>query len=182
MLFTIVLTSAVVAVATRRITLVIAALLATPALISRWLHHYRPDLFPPDAFLISNILLVGFVIVSLLDYVRHETVVTINVVCAALSAYLLLGLLWTCAYWLIAERVPGAFSFNTAAAPGASMQGFDALYFSLITLNTVGYGDITPVAGVARMLAVAESTTGMFYIAVLIARLVSVYSTHRLEK
>jgi hypothetical protein len=51
------------------------------------------------------------------------------------------------------------------------------LYFSFITLSTVGYGDITPVSKVARMLAAAEATTGLLYVAVLIARLVAIQAT-----
>jgi hypothetical protein len=56
------------------------------------------------------------------------------------------------------------------------MQGFNAFYFSFVTLSTVGYGDITPVSKVARMLAALEAMTGLLYVAVLIARLVSLYS------
>jgi hypothetical protein len=56
------------------------------------------------------------------------------------------------------------------------LHGFDALYFSLITLTTVGYGYIAPVSGPARMLAMMEAVTGTMYMAVLVARLVSGYS------
>ncbi len=58
------------------------------------------------------------------------------------------------------------------------MQGFQALYFSFITLSTIGYGDIT-VSKLARMLAIVEAVTGMFYVSLLIARLVSLYSSNR---
>ncbi len=57
------------------------------------------------------------------------------------------------------------------------MEGFNAFYFSFITLSTVGYGDITPVSKVARMLAATEAMTGLLYVAVLIARLVALYSS-----
>ena len=57
------------------------------------------------------------------------------------------------------------------------MNGFTGLYFSFITLSTVGYGDIIPVSEVARMLAIVEAMFGMFYMALLIARLVSLYSS-----
>ena len=62
------------------------------------------------------------------------------------------------------------------------MNGFDALYFSLTTLTTVGFGDILPASGAARMLAMMEAASGTMYTAVLIARLVSVYSSAGLPK
>ncbi len=55
------------------------------------------------------------------------------------------------------------------------MAGFNAFYFSFITLSTVGYGDITPASRIARWLAAMEAITGSLYVAVLIARLVALY-------
>ena len=102
-----------------------------------------------------------------------------EVLCASISAYLLLGLLWTLGYWLIAELIPDAFAFNASTVADRSMKGLNGLYFSFITLSTVGYGDITPVSKVARMLAAAEATTGLLYVAVLIARLVALHATRK---
>jgi hypothetical protein len=59
---------------------------------------------------------------------------------------------------------------------GTMLEGFNAFYFSLITLSTVGYGDVAPVSRVARMLAVMEAISGLFYMAVLVSRLVAVHS------
>ena len=75
------------------------------------------------------------------------------------------------AYWLVEQLTPGAFAFNTTTGTKETMEGFNAFYFSLITLSTVGYGDITPVSKVARMLAAMEAMTGLFYVAVLIRTL-----------
>jgi voltage-gated potassium channel Kch len=57
------------------------------------------------------------------------------------------------------------------------MSRFTGLYFSFVTLSTVGYGDIVPISDVARMLALTESITGTLFVGVLIARLVSLYSS-----
>ena len=61
------------------------------------------------------------------------------------------------------------------------MHSFDAFYFSFITLSTVGYGDITPMSHVARTLAMTEAMTGTLYIAVLISRLVALYTSQGSE-
>ena len=174
-LFSLVLVSAVLAVAARKSVLVIAIVLAIPAIAGRWINHFRPDLVPPAVFLVAGILLIAFVIAHLLGFILRAPVVTTEVLCASISAYLMFGLMWAMAYWLVDRLTPGgAFSFNTNAGP-RSIEGFSGFYFSFITLSTVGYGDITPVSRIARWLAAMEAMTGSLYVAVLIARLVSLY-------
>jgi hypothetical protein len=172
-----VLISAVFAVASRRSTLIIALLLAIPALVGRWINYFQPELVPPAVFLTAGLVLIAFVVANLLRFVLRAPSVNADVLCASISAYLMLGLLWTIAYWLVDQLTPGAFSFNTTSGTKETMAGFNAFYFSFITLSTVGYGDITPVSKVARMLATTEAITGLLYVAVLIARLVGLYST-----
>ena len=175
-LLSLVLISAVFAVASRRSTLIIALLLLIPALVGRWINYFRPELVPPAIFLTAGLVLIAFVVANLLRFILRAPSVNADVLCASISAYLMLGLLWTMAYWLVDQLTPGAFSFNTTSGRKETMAGFNAFYFSFITLSTVGYGDITPVSKVARMLATTEAITGLLYVAVLISRLVSLYS------
>ena len=145
--------------------------------LGRWINHFRPDLIPPAVFLVAGLILIAFVIGNLLRFVLRAPSVNIEVLCASISAYLMLGLMWTVAYWLVDQLTPGgAFSFNTKAGT-QSINGFNGFYFSFITLSTVGFGDITPVSRMARWLAAMEAMTGLLYVAVLIARLVSMYSS-----
>ena len=176
-LLSLVLLSAVLAVADRKAVFFIALLLAIPAIAGRWISHFRPDLVPPPVFLVAGLALIAFVVANLLRFVLRAPAVNTEVLCASISAYLMLGLLWTVAYWLVAQMNPNAFVFNPAGGTKQTMAGFDAFYFSFITLSTVGYGDITPVSKIARWLAAAEAMTGLLYVTVLIARLVSLYST-----
>ena len=176
-LLSLVLLFAILAVAGRRRTLIVALLLAVPTLAARWANHFRPDLVPAGVFLIGGLLMFIFVVAQLLRFVLRAPSVTTEVLCASISAYLMLGLIWTLAYWLVDRLTPGgAFSFNTNTGEH-SINGFTGFYFSFITLSTVGYGDITPVSRFARWLAAMEAMTGLLYVAVLIARLVSLYST-----
>jgi hypothetical protein len=175
-LLSLVLLSAVLAVSERKATFFVALLLAVPAIAGRWISHFWPDLVPRPVFLIAGLILIAFVVVNLLRFVLLAPSVNAEVLCASISAYLMLGLIWTLAYWLVDQVTPGAFAFNTATGAKESMQGFNAFYFSFITLSTVGYGDITPVSRIARWLSAMEAMTGLLYVAVLIARLVALYS------
>jgi hypothetical protein len=112
-LFSLVLVAAVFAVADRKRTLAIALVLAVPAIAARWVNHFRPDLIHPSVFLVFALLLLAFVIGHLLHFVLRAPVVTVEVLCASIAAYLMLGLMWTVAYWLVDQVTPGgAFSFN----------------------------------------------------------------------
>jgi ion channel len=176
-LFSLVLLAGVLAVADRKHILVMAIVLVIPAIAGRWINHFRPDVVSAALFLTAGLILIAFVVANLLRFVLRAPSVNVEVLCASIAAYLLLGLMWAMAYWLVDQLTPGgAFSFNTNAGP-QSMKGFTGFYFSFITLSTVGYGDITPVSRTARWLAAMEAMTGLLYVAVLIARLVSLYST-----
>ena len=176
-LFSLVLLAGVLAVAERKAVLVIAIVLAVPAIVGRWINHFEPYIVSPVIFLTAALILIAFVVANLLRFVFRAPSVDMEVLCASISAYLMLGLMWAVAYWLVDQLTPGgAFSFNTNAGP-RSMNGFTGFYFSFITLSTVGYGDITPVSRAARWLAAMEAMTGLLYVAVLIARLVALYST-----
>ena len=97
--------------------------------------------------------------------------------------WMLLGLCWGVLYILIFEHDPQAFNFGSAPSPTLGLGYNEAhlfpvfIYFSLTTLASIGYGDITPMSLQARYAAVAEGITGQFYLAILVARLVGLYIT-----
>jgi hypothetical protein len=86
----------------------------------------------------------------------------------AIAVYLLLGFIWAQLYELVALWRPGAF---TGAVEG--MGSLPWTYYSFVTLTTMGYGDIMPVHPLARAVAVLEALTGQLYLAIMLARLVS---------
>jgi hypothetical protein len=174
-LVTLVMVSSVLAVGGRRRTLLIALLLVIPAIACKWINHLRPDLLPPPFFLIPTFVFFAFIMTHLLRFIVRSPQVDMNVLCGGIAGFLMLGVLWVPVYLLVARLTPGAFT----VAAGGVFEGFNAFYFSFITLCTVGYGDVVPVSRVARMLAVSEAITGLFYMAILISRLVSIYSSTR---
>src|SRR5262249_34101121 len=112
--------------------------------------------------------LLLFLIVVLAQTLRRGPI-TFHRILGAVAAYLLLGVIWAYAYSLVALLRPGAFSGPVSPADGPRAW----FYFSFVTLTTVGYGDVLPVHPVARSLATLEAVVGSLYLAILIARLVS---------
>ncbi len=97
---------------------------------------------------------------------------------AALSAYLLIGVCWGVVYVAVVRVDPGAMMFVGAPLPKGLGMG-DAIYFSFVTLATLGYGDFTPATPVMRGLSVFEAIIGQLYLAILVARLVSLRAAGR---
>jgi len=175
-LLSLVLISAVVAVGGRRRTLVIAVVLVAPALVARWGNHLQPNMTPHAFSLSLALLFMIFILAHLLHFVVRAPRVDSEVLCAAVAIYLLMGITWSFAYMLAARLVPDSFAFSMKNDPTRAMAGFDALYFSFTTMSTGSYGDITPVSNVARLLATLQQIAGVFFVAILISRLVSLYA------
>lgn len=102
-----------------------------------------------------------------------------NKIVGAVCIYLLLGLAWTALYLLVALRNPEAFH-GLPAGPWYELFP-NLVYFSFVSLTTLGYGDIAPAAPLARFLAYAEAITGQFYIAILVATLVGIRISKQAE-
>jgi hypothetical protein len=103
---------------------------------------------------------------------------------AALSVYILLAFAWAGAYATIELLSPGAFSIPrpAGAAPDDGVPLLaDMMHLSIATLTSTGFGDITPVAPFARSFSQLEQLTGVFYIAVLISRLIGLYPMEERE-
>lgn len=100
-----------------------------------------------------------------------------NRIFGAICVYLLLGVMWSLMYGSLHMANPDAFSgaiLESTRDPSGQW-----LYFSFVTLTTLGYGDILPVSPGARSLAYAEAVFGVFYMATLVAMLVSAYVAER---
>ena len=95
---------------------------------------------------------------------------------SALSLYLLFGLIFALVFAVIAELLPGSFHFSAARSTDSAIRPLaDMIYFSYVTLATLGYGDIVPLSPSAKGLAILEAIVGQIYLVVVVARLVSLY-------
>ncbi len=112
----------------------------------------------------------GLTVVGLFSYLRHARSVVREHLYTAVSIYLLLGMLWFALYCAIDVVSPG--SFGSAGNVLANRQT-ELLYFSLVTLSTVGYGDVVALQPEARMVAALEGMAGVLYVAITVAILIN---------
>ena len=105
--------------------------------------------------------------------VAREGPVSAHRIRGAIALYLLIAVLFAFLYALAEELAPGAFTMPADWSRGASSSGEAFYYFSIVTLTTVGFGDITPVSPFVRSLVMIEALIGQLYPAILIARLVT---------
>jgi hypothetical protein len=154
-LATVVVCMGVLAVGGRRQILVLAVVLVLPAVVANWAQHIWHERFPVEAVLAARLVFLAFVVARLLVFILRAPKVNSEVLCAGVSVYLLIGLVWSLGYRLLATD---AFAFSVPPSSPHEMTKFNAFYFSFMTLTTVGYGDITPVSPIARMLAAPSSS------------------------
>ena len=173
-LMTVVLFTGLLAVGGRDRVIGVAAGMLVPAVFGVWVKGLRHDLLAHAFGAASATLFVAFVAQRLLRFVLTSPSVTREVLCAAIAAYLSFGLCWAFAFALDSKLNPNAFV--TAGGRPMPEIASDAVYLSFATLSTLGLPDVVPHGGFARMLAITEALGGMFYMTLLIARLVSVSS------
>jgi len=127
-------------------------------------------------WVVSETLWVAACLVATVATARHALGagrVSAERIFAALDAYLLAGLVFAVSYWMLEQSWPGSFG----AAETPDLGRGRAIYFSFVTIATLGYGDVVPASEPAQGLAILEAVGGQLYLAVLVARLVSLYST-----
>lgn len=104
--------------------------------------------------------------------------VSMDEVAGAVNVYLIVAFLWAHAYHLLEKIRPGSFGI---AEPTA--ESFPILvYFSIVTLTTLGYGDITPVTPAARVLVTFEAILGQIYVPVVVGYLLSLHISRKLNR
>ncbi|MBL0715133.1 MAG: hypothetical protein JJV98_15705 [Desulfosarcina sp.] len=131
----------------------------------------------PKASVFARIVLFvyyGYIIVMILRHIVAAREIDLNVLCGAAAVFILIGVAWAISYWAISDMDPKAFTPpDRSVIPVVKFHHY--LYFSLVTLTSLGYGDITPASHFAQMWTTLEAVCGTFYLAILVARLVSLY-------
>jgi voltage-gated potassium channel len=152
-----------------------AGLLALPGVALMWLGAHRAEWAALGAHVCIAAFLV-FVIVAILRYIFSRLEIEPDTIAGSIVVFLLMALAWAFAYRAVEVIDPGSFSLNNRSAPLAPG---DFRYFSLITITTVGYGDIAPVGPIARAFAMLEAVIGQMYLVILVSWLVGMYVSRR---
>jgi hypothetical protein len=177
--FTAVLIFGVFSVTYRKYAVTIALCLVIPVLIISW---SSKVVDMPGALLFSDFLAVLFflfLILAILSHIFRQDEVTREVIYGSIVVYMLIGVMWAFIYKIMVTMHPGSFNIPDFADSDTRSA---MLYYSFTTLTTLGYGDMTPLTGPTKSLAIMEAITGQMFIAVLIARLVGTYISQSLLK
>lgn len=167
--------ASVYALSDRKRHWVVAAILAIPTLVGLAGTETGVHVVPPAVWHLSALCLFAFTTGVVSRRVMASRRVTTDELYGAAAVYLLMGVTWTIAYLALEHVRPGSF-----VLPDSRPATFpDLLYFSYVTLSTVGYGDIRPATDGARSLALLEAVSGVMYIAISVARLLGFHLSRR---
>ncbi len=131
-------------------------------------------------YYLSIITLLSFLVLSVRSALRQilfAKEIDANRLYGAVCVYLMLGVIWALLYGTLERLDPSAFSGSLSV--GSEEGNLEWLYYSFVTLTTLGYGDILPVSATARALAYSQAVVGVFYMAMLVAALVGSYAASR---
>ena len=169
--FTLIVLSGVFAIADTRMPLIISLTLAVLIILFRWIYFfYSLDLLAllEHGF---NIIFWIYIALYLLKFILRQQIITAELIYAALAVYFIFGMAWASIYQVLEIWKPNSFFLSDSEASKQTFI-FQMWYFSMVTLTTLGFGDISPATMTARVFVVLEAIMGQFYLAILIAGLI----------
>lgn len=175
---TVILISAIYAVSERPRQTVIGILLAVPLLIVIWAKQLLELRWLQIPETVLGIAFFAFIITIILKFIFSQEEIKKDLIAGAASVYLLLAIAWTYLYRFIELIQPGSFALADTQNITQSL----ALYYSFVTITTLGYGDIFPVTTAAKSCAIIEAVVGQLYLVITIAWLVGVHVSQIVAK
>lgn len=153
--------------------------LAIPFITINWMHAIAP--FKPILYLNTfiQVIFYGYISYVLLQHFLNAHDINVDMIFGAISVYLMIGIIFAAIFIAVETVSPDSFEAAQSADGDDPLVWSDFIYYSLVTLSTTGYGDVTPRSSFARSLSVLEATAGVFYVAILVAQLVGVYIIKR---
>ncbi|MBW1744665.1 MAG: two pore domain potassium channel family protein [Deltaproteobacteria bacterium] len=185
--FTLILLSGVFAVHQSKGPFIAALIMALLAGVGLWSYRLTEITAFGVMSHIVSMLFLGYLAAVILGHIFREKEITADMIMGAICVYFLLGWLWADIYGLLEMLKPGSFRPSQGSGVEtwdyvSGVETWDYVYFSFVTLTTLGYGDVTPVSSAAQSFAILEAVTGQLFIAVLIARLVGTHISQSRSK
>ena len=174
-LVAIVLLFALYLVAYNRKELIIGILLCAPAIATDWAGNSIDPTIPVYTHYLFAIAFLAYTCVHIFRYLFESEDISADMLYAAVCLYFIVGMIWAMIYALIEMYHPGSFQLD-ADLNNTRAVFSELLYFSYVTISTLGYGDMAPLTRIARSWATIEAIIGQFYLALVVARLVSLYA------
>jgi hypothetical protein len=178
-IFTLAILSALINVKHHRKVKIAAVICSIPVLCLSWTEFF----FGGESFFVVNMMFtiafLGVCTASILYDVILYARVTAETLRGVVCAYFLIAFLFAYIYYLIAYLIPESFLISNPPTLPMAAQTHHAsvmMYFSFVTLLTIGFGDIVPLRDISQTFVILEGIIGQFYIAILVARIVAVYS------
>jgi len=171
----------VYAVSERRWHWMTALALAILAIVPYIIVTVRPNTRLMAPALLCALIFLAFTLVILLRAVLRTMEVTHDTIYGSLNVYLLMAMTWGFAYLLLVMLQPTALSIDPLRNSNYSIDWSDCMFYSFVTLTSLG-GGLVPVSPQARSLTILENVSGILYVAVLIARLISAHSASILRR
>jgi hypothetical protein len=169
----------VYAVSQKKHHIPIAVLLALPMLAAIWSRYFVENLTLGVVGGLCGAAFFIFAIIQILIFIYTQKEVTRDLIAGAAIVYLLMALAWSSIFGVLESLSPGSFSIPEIEGVPVSRS---FLYYSFVTITTLGYGDITPVTSLARSLCILEAVIGQLYLVVQVAWLVGVHVSQSMRK
>jgi hypothetical protein len=179
-----VLAAAIYVISNTKKHFIIGMTLMLPSILLLWTGKIlHSEIIEMIAYTIS-LTFFCYVVYQIMKDIFSTRLVTFDIIAGGISVYFFIGNIWGILYAIIARFDAGAFNIPeiTQVYLGDSIgEVGTAMYFSFVTLTTLGYGDITPISPIARSLAYLEAAIGQIYLTVLIASLVGMHISKKTE-
>lgn len=163
----------VIVVSHSKTSFFIAAILSMPMLLA----NLEFSLHETQEFSVvaasTTVLFFTYVVLKLLKNIFTTKQVNVNLILCSICVYFLIGVVWALLFALVNMHIPGSFDLPAHIIDSAEINDF--MYYSMVTLTTLGYGDITPLSAPAKSLSAMEALVGQVYLTVIVARLVGLH-------
>jgi Ion channel len=177
--FSLIAISGIYTLTRQKTIFIMSGILFVPLIICLWWNFISQNIYTQTAYCATNIIFLTYITYHIFKSTFKAKIVNQNVIHGAIVVYLLIGFIWSFFYSLIETLHPGSF---THMAQHSEFLHRPLIYFSFVTLTTLGFGDITPTTPLTQSLVILEAVIGQMYLIIQVSWLVGLYVAHTREQ